>query len=97
MIYTYRLAILYLMLMSSMAYAQGIVPSPPNIEARSVGILFEDQLKFKDLNKNNQLDVYEDWRQPVSKRIEDLVDQMTLDEKVGMLLINTLNAGKMAG
>lgn len=51
-------------------------------------------LTFKDLNKNNRLDAYEDWRLPVEQRIGNLLGQMTLEEKVGMLLINTLNAGE---
>ncbi|MEE2753792.1 MAG: glycoside hydrolase family 3 N-terminal domain-containing protein [Candidatus Latescibacterota bacterium] len=64
----------------------------PTIDARAVQVLVVDDAQFKDLNKNMKLDVYEDWRQPVEKRIEDLVSQMTLTEKAGMLLINTLNA-----
>lgn len=52
------------------------------------------QLYSQDLNKNERLDLYEDWRQPVASRIEDLLGQMTLEEKAGMLLINTLNAGE---
>lgn len=43
---------------------------------------------FRDLNKNGQLDVYEDPRQPIEARIENLLDQMTLEEKAGMLFIN---------
>lgn len=34
-----------------------------------------------DFNKNGQKDVFEDPAQPVEKRIEDLLGQMTLDEK----------------
>ncbi|MEO8623545.1 MAG: glycoside hydrolase family 3 N-terminal domain-containing protein, partial [bacterium] len=47
---------------------------------------------FKDLNANGRLDPYEDWRLPVAARVRDLSSQMTLEEKAGMLLINTLNA-----
>lgn len=43
---------------------------------------------FRDLNKNGKLDVYEDKKQPVEKRVEDLLAQMTLEEKAGMLFIN---------
>lgn len=66
----------------------------PQLENRAVDLIYENQLNFKDLNKNKKLDVYEDWRQPLDKRVADLVSQMTLEEKVGMLLINTLNAGE---
>ncbi|MFY8013611.1 MAG: glycoside hydrolase family 3 N-terminal domain-containing protein [Saprospiraceae bacterium] len=66
----------------------------PVIEHRAVNILHDKQFHFKDLNKNNSLDVYEDWRKPLDLRVANLVSLMTLEEKVGMLLINTLNAGE---
>lgn len=40
---------------------------------------------YRDLNANGQLDVYEDARQPVEARVEDLLFQMNLAEKVGMM------------
>jgi beta-glucosidase len=40
---------------------------------------------FRDLNKNGRLDPYEDPRRPVEERVEDLLSQMTLDEKAGMM------------
>src|SRR5213080_1781724 len=40
---------------------------------------------FRDLNKNGRLDPYEDPRRPIEERVEDLLAQMTLEEKVGML------------
>ena len=43
---------------------------------------------YRDLNKNGKLDVYEDPRQPIEVRVDDLLRQMTLDEKAGMLFIN---------
>ena len=48
----------------------------------------QDGFAFRDLNKNGLLDVYEDPRQPVEDRVEDLLGQMTLAEKAGMLFIN---------
>ena len=48
----------------------------------------EDGFTFRDLNKNGKLDVYEDPRQTIEARIEDLLGQMTLEEKAGMLFIN---------
>jgi len=62
------------------------------IAARSSGLIGVDGYQFKDLNKNGKLDVYEDWRNSVDQRIDDLVSQMTLEEKVGMMLIDTMNA-----
>src|SRR5207249_552249 len=40
---------------------------------------------FRDLNKNGRLDPYEDPRRPIEERVEDLLAQMTLEEKAGML------------
>jgi len=40
---------------------------------------------FRDLNKNGRLDPYEDPRRPIEERVEDLLAQMTLPEKAGML------------
>ncbi|MFT4203989.1 MAG: glycoside hydrolase family 3 N-terminal domain-containing protein [Chitinophagaceae bacterium] len=40
---------------------------------------------YIDLNKNGKKDIYEDPRQPVNKRVADLVAQMDLDEKAGQL------------
>ncbi len=44
--------------------------------------------EFRDLNKNGKLDVYEDIKQPVDARVNDLMKQMTLEEKAGMMFIN---------
>jgi beta-glucosidase len=45
----------------------------------------ESGFQFRDLNKNGKLDIYEDPRQPVEKRVEDLLSQMTMEEKVGLM------------
>lgn len=43
---------------------------------------------FRDLNGNGKLDVYEDINQPIEARVADLLSQMNLEEKVGMMFIN---------
>jgi beta-glucosidase len=48
----------------------------------------ENGYSFRDLNKNGKLDVYEDPRQPLDARVDDLLGQMTLEEKAGLLFIN---------
>lgn len=48
----------------------------------------ENGFHFRDLNKNGKLDVYEDPRQPIDARVDDLMGQMTLEEKAGLLFIN---------
>ena len=55
---------------------------------RSGLIKTEDGFTFRDLNKNGKLDVYEDPRQPSEARVEDLLNQLTLEEKAGTLFIN---------
>lgn len=53
-------------------------------------ILEADGLKFKDLNGNGTLDVYEDWRADVEERVWDLINQMTIEEKTGLFYhVNT--------
>ena len=49
--------------------------------------LSQDQ-KFRDLNKNGKMDIYEDATQPIEARIKDLLSQMTIEEKAGMMFIN---------
>lgn len=53
-------------------------------------ILDVDGLKFKDLNKNGSLDVYEDWRKPVDERVNDLLSQMSATDKAAQMLHMTL-------
>ena len=43
---------------------------------------------YRDLNKNGKLYIYEDSHQPIKARVEDLLSQMTLEEKAGTLFIN---------
>ena len=47
---------------------------------------------FCDLNKNGRLDVYEDARQPVEARVEDLLSQMTIEEKAGQMFCPYLSS-----
>ncbi len=45
-----------------------------------------DGLAFRDLNKNDSLDVYEDHRRPIEERVDDLVERMNIVEKAGLML-----------
>ncbi|NOQ97796.1 MAG: glycoside hydrolase family 3 protein, partial [Calditrichae bacterium] len=66
----------------------------PELGSRALELLEVDGFQFKDLNKNEVLDSYEDWRLTTDERVADLLSQMTLEEKVGFMLISTIN---MAG
>lgn len=52
--------------------------------------LTEDGFSFRDLNKNGKLDTYEDRREPVVARVNDLVSQMSLEEKAGAMYITMI-------
>lgn len=57
-----------------------VIPSPEEPVIKVNGLV------FKDLNKNGKLDKYEDYRLPVSERVEDLLSRMTDDEKGNIML-----------
>ena len=48
-------------------------------------VIYADGQAFKDLNRNCNLDVYEDWRKTPAERAEDLVKQMPVEYLSGML------------
>ncbi|MEN8242599.1 MAG: glycoside hydrolase family 3 N-terminal domain-containing protein [Chloroflexota bacterium] len=50
--------------------------------------------QFRDLNNNGVLDVYEDSRAPIEDRVEDLLGQMTLEEKAGMMFQTMMGINK---
>ena len=73
----------------SLIEADGEQPRLTYIEGVTT-ILKVDGYYFKDLNKNGELDVYEDWRQETDARVADLISQMTVEEEVGLLFcVNT--------
>ncbi len=42
----------------------------------------------RDLNKNGTIEPYEDWRQPIETRINDLLGRMTAEEKAYQMFYN---------
>ena len=61
---------------------------PEYAQQKSKVLIEQDDRTFRDLNKNGQLDAYEDPSQTIDVRIEDLLRQMTLEEKAGMMFID---------
>ena len=59
-----------------------------------VQTITKDGLTFRDLNKNGKIDIYEDFRQPREARVNDLLSQMTLGEKAGLMFITQISIGK---
>lgn len=57
-------------------------------------MLTQDGITFRDLNKNGKLDPYEDPRRPMAERVEDLLQQMTIEEKAGMLFHTMIGMNK---
>lgn len=62
--------------------------------AEEAPTLTRDGITFRDLNKNGKLDIYEDPRRPIEERIEDLLAQMTLEEKAGMMFQTMIGMNK---
>ena len=71
----------------------------PELGTRSVKLINIGNYQFKDLNKNGALDPYEDWRLSNDERVEDLLSQMSLEEKAGFMLISSIvmNGGSAFG
>ena len=56
-------------------------------------MLTGDGRQFRDANGSGTVERYEDWSLPVEARVGDLVLRMTLEEKAGLMLIDTIGPG----
>jgi len=52
--------------------------------------LIVDGKTFRDLNKNGRLDIYEDSSADLEERVNDLLKQMTLEEKAGTMFVSMI-------
>lgn len=59
-----------------------------------VKIITIDGFTFRDLNKNNKLDPYEDKRVPREERVNDLLSQLNLEEKAGLMFFPPISMKK---
>lgn len=75
---------------AAVVQASELQPTQPTISAREVPVISVQGLRFKDLNRNGELDSYEDWRLPPGQRAADVTARMTLAEKVGTMMHSTL-------
>lgn len=65
-------------------------------EGSGVTILEDDGYAFKDMNKNGQLDPFEDWRLDVSVRALDAAAQLTNDQIVPLMLLGADSSGSLS-
>ena len=54
-----------------------------------VKILTVDGFAFKDLNRNDSLDEYEDWRLDAKERAADLASKLSIEEIAGLMLYSS--------
>ena len=54
-----------------------------------VKIQTEDGYAFKDLNRNDSLDAYEDWRLTAQERAADLASKLSVEEIAGLMLYSS--------
>ena len=62
-----------------------------------VSLLTVDRFAFKDLNKNEALDSYEDWRLSADERAKDLASRMSVEQIAGLMLYSAHQAVPAAG
>lgn len=76
----------------TVVYIKKSITSKRNLDLLGIEapMLSRDGKTFRDLNKNGELDVYEDANQSIESRVSDLVSKMTLEEKAGSMFINMI-------
>jgi beta-glucosidase len=57
-----------------------------------LGLLFDDGFAFKDMNRNGDLDPYEDWRLSADVRASDLARRMSVAQIAGLMLYSAHQA-----
>ena len=57
-------------------------------------VLEENGFRYRDLNNNGRLDVYEDKRQDIESRVNDIMSQMDIEDKVGLMWHPPIGIGK---
>ena len=87
--------VLILVVVFSYLYISSSISSKNNMAklGPETTTLLIDSKSFRDLNKNGKLDAYEDSRQPIETRIDDLIKQMNIEEKAGLMFITMTAIG----
>ena len=68
-------------------------PNGPTIGVTAKDVIESDGLYFKDLNGDGTLNTYKDWRKTPSERAKALAEELSSEEKIGLLFINSLKMG----
>ena len=64
---------------------------PFYVKGKEIVKLVKDKktnILFYDLNKNGKMDIYENPTLDIESRVEDILSQMTLEEKIGQMLLH---------
>ncbi len=79
--------IIVLLIAMGLWYRANVIHSehPKNFRQAEVETISVAGYTFRDLNGNDSLDIYEDKRQPIEARAEDLLSQMSMEEKIRIL------------
>ena len=64
----------------------------PTLGYTSAPILTVRGYAFKDLNRNGELDPYENWRRPAYERAVDLASRLSVEEIAGLMLYSSHQA-----
>jgi beta-glucosidase len=76
---------LLVVVLAAWSVSLGIKNSRARAQLMEKSIIQVDGHTFRDLNNNGRLDIYEDFRQDIESRVDDLLSQMTIGEKAGLL------------
>ena len=61
----------------------------PTLGFASVPLLYDRGHVFKDLDRDGELDAYEDWRLSPAKRAADLASKLSIEEIAGLMLYSS--------
>ena len=56
-------------------------------------VIREDGLYFRDINGDGKLNTYKDWRKSPKERAKALAEDLSAEEKIGLLFLNSWKMG----
>lgn len=66
----------------------------PTIGVTVKDVINVDGMYFRDINGDGKLNVYKDWRKSPKERAKALAADLSIDEKIGLIFINSWNMGR---